>query len=134
MNRQTIAAIDRKINAVRRELQLRLAANPDSSEAWQKAWDENPDLREKECELFRQRGEAQEQMAIAEQKKFAAKKVKYVDPVAAIAKEVCFSSDTAIRWLRFAADGIDDSSVKQQILTHCEFHEKQVKDLRKKIA
>lgn len=60
----TIGTIDKAINGIRRELRKRLAIaqvriDSSSAESWQLAWDLHPDLREREDELFRQRGAAQ---------------------------------------------------------------------------
>ena len=58
-----IVQIDRQIDANRRELKARETFDRFSSEGWQAAWDKHPDLHARECDLFRQRGEAQIEQA-----------------------------------------------------------------------
>lgn len=59
--RQQIAAIDRQIDEVHLALIGRAGRfNTLNAAAWQKAWDANPDLRELDRELYRQRGAAQD--------------------------------------------------------------------------
>lgn len=60
-----ISRIDMEIGVVRRELRrrelrLRRPLNDLSAASWQAAWDRNPDLYERNNELCRQRGIAQQ--------------------------------------------------------------------------
>lgn len=60
-----INRIDMEIGVVRRELRkrgliARRPLNDLSAASWQAAWDRNPDLHEREVELNRQRGIAQQ--------------------------------------------------------------------------
>lgn len=57
--RAAIAAIDRQIDANRAELLSRCTRKPKHWLTWGHAWNRNPDLAERDRELFRQRGEAQ---------------------------------------------------------------------------
>lgn len=54
-----IAAIDRKINFVRKQLRTPEKIDMYSAASWQDAWDKHPDLHAREKELFSQRGAAQ---------------------------------------------------------------------------
>lgn len=56
---QTIDRIDAEIDANRRGVFNRIHAMPDTARAWQNVWDRYPDLHQRECGLFRQRGNAQ---------------------------------------------------------------------------
>lgn len=87
----------------------------------------------REVELFTRRGQLQ--LLRDEQESAKPTRIKkYVPRDKQLAAEVCFKSDTAIRWLRHAVEGIANASVKDQILTHCTMHEKLVAELRKEIA
>lgn len=55
---QSIAEIDRRIDAVRAELIARKLFNQRAVGAWHKAWKRNPDLMERERRLFLQRSQA----------------------------------------------------------------------------
>lgn len=63
-----IQAIDKQIDANRRELCRRSHARLDTARDWQNAWDRNPDLWERERALFRQRGVAQQERDAQAQK------------------------------------------------------------------
>lgn len=54
-----IARIDRKIDAVRRELRCREKINLQSAGSWQAAWNLHPDLQRRHNNLFWLRGEFQ---------------------------------------------------------------------------
>ena len=55
----TIEEIDKQIDAVHYKLRSLEKFNRMSAEAWQRAWDRHPDLREQETLLYRLRGLAQ---------------------------------------------------------------------------
>lgn len=66
---ERIALIDRQIDATRWELHLRCPLiDTLSARSWQDAWDRNPTLRDRETDLFRQRGIAQQERDEAEHK------------------------------------------------------------------
>lgn len=57
---RAISAIDRDINAVERELLRRHPKHKHQTAAdWQHAWDQEPELRQRETALYRERGFAQ---------------------------------------------------------------------------
>lgn len=56
-----IRQIDRNIDGIRSALYARGRFDNLSAHGWQLAWDRNPDLHARETELFRQRGELQQQ-------------------------------------------------------------------------
>jgi hypothetical protein len=57
--RHKIAAIDRQVSAIRRQLHKLESIDPTSAESWQNAWDKHPDLRKREAALYRERGKLQ---------------------------------------------------------------------------
>lgn len=76
-----ISEIDRRIDAIRAELNRREKIDAQSSASWQRAWDRHPDLRAAEIELFRARGhlqivrdEAAAKMAAAQKRSMRARK------------------------------------------------------------
>ena len=58
MTIRTIAAIDKEIDNVRRQLRRLENVDQFSAESWQRAWDHHPGLREKERRLFLERWES----------------------------------------------------------------------------
>lgn len=64
--RARISQIDRQIDAVRKDLLSKATVNQLSSHSWQAAWDQFPELRRRERDLYRQRGEAQLERDIAD--------------------------------------------------------------------
>lgn len=57
--RALIVQLDLKIDAIRTGLKSEVKIDPLSAVSWQRAWNKYPELRERERDLFRQRGEAQ---------------------------------------------------------------------------
>ena len=66
--RQRIRQIDQQIDANHRVICSRRSLRPITAADWQAAWDTNPDLREREDELYRQRGLAQRERDEADYK------------------------------------------------------------------
>lgn len=64
--RQQIASLDKQIDAIRRELLSRAGRRLETAGEWQDAWYRHPDLRNREVEMFRQRGLAQQERDIAD--------------------------------------------------------------------
>lgn len=59
---RSIPAIDRDITGIRRELVRRVGRfNQYSAAEWQAAWDQCPDLRQRETSLYLERGLAQQE-------------------------------------------------------------------------
>lgn len=58
---QTISQIDQAIDAVTATMRGLEKIMPLSAAHWQSAWDRHPDLYASYCELYRQRGIAQEE-------------------------------------------------------------------------
>lgn len=56
---QQIAAIDKEITSIHRQMKKLEKIDPMSSESWQAAWDKHPDLQQQETALFRKRGQFQ---------------------------------------------------------------------------
>lgn len=63
-----IARLDREITAIHKELCRRERIRQLCTDDWQNAWDRHPELREREHELFRQRGAAQRERDAAAEK------------------------------------------------------------------
>lgn len=55
---QAIAAIDKEITQIHRQLQAIEHINPMSAASWERAWVKHPELREREKALFIQRANA----------------------------------------------------------------------------
>lgn len=56
-----IINIDKQLNALYRKLRSLEKISPNDAGSWQIAWNKHPDLLAQECELYRQRGIAQQE-------------------------------------------------------------------------
>jgi len=56
IDRKAIAALDREITAIHKQMRKLEKITLNSAESWQAAWDKCPGLRELEISLFRKRG------------------------------------------------------------------------------
>lgn len=70
---QQIAKIDRQIDAIRAELFARGERTTRLTDAlfWQAAWDRHPDLRDRDKELLRERGQAQLERDLHEERQLS---------------------------------------------------------------
>lgn len=68
--RAQIAQVDKLIDANRNAVLLRVGHALRNCHNWQMAWDRNPDLHQRERELFAQRGALQQQAAELEFKEW----------------------------------------------------------------
>lgn len=59
INMRSIDQIDKAIKANHRQLRSLEKITPLSAESWQIAWDKHPELRIRENDLYRERGESQ---------------------------------------------------------------------------
>lgn len=73
-----IKAIDRKVNAIHRQMRSLETIDLESSASWQAAWDKHPDLHAEEKQLYRQRGELQITLAEAEYKHNRPKNLRFM--------------------------------------------------------
>lgn len=64
---QEIKQIDKAVTSIRRELLRRVGRfDQESAAAWQRAWDQHPELRTQETGLFMRRGQLQRAIGEAE--------------------------------------------------------------------
>jgi predicted HNH restriction endonuclease len=66
--RQQIAAIDKDLTAIYRQMRKLEKIDQMSADSWQAAWNKHPDLHKAEHQLYVQRGALQEIVAIADSK------------------------------------------------------------------
>jgi hypothetical protein len=57
---RSVPQIDKDINAIHRQMRRLEKIDLTSAASWQDAWDKHPELHERECALYRERGEAQQ--------------------------------------------------------------------------